>query len=63
MRKLNRQNLVLVAALACLSGISSGQEQNIQFGELENKLTFDRDPVKSVNGVIASYAQIGRAHV
>lgn len=57
MRQLQLCNAITAAAIAgslIFGGL--GTAQDLQFSEIKDKMTFDSSPVKSVNGVIASYA-------
>ena len=59
MKILTKNSILYVLALGVATLSLHGEfagAQDISFRELENKLTFDRSPVKSVDGVIASYA-------
>ncbi len=59
MRSLKYQPATWTLATVALAATSLfGYAQEISFEDLDKKLTYDRSPVETVNGIVASYAPI-----
>ncbi|MDF1812174.1 MAG: trypsin-like peptidase domain-containing protein [Verrucomicrobiales bacterium] len=58
MQFIDLRKSIFAAAMAglLLSGGTVSAQQNLQFNQIREKMSFDSSPVQSVNGVIASYA-------